>query len=96
MNKVIKYVFGQFYWYQQSDQLTYKGSWKNDYFHGKGQLKYSNGNLFQGHFKNGSKTGFGTLVSPNGYHYEGDWVGGKKLVTQKLFTKMETLITAKL
>jgi hypothetical protein len=64
MNKIIKYVFGQFYWHQHSDQLTYKGSWKKNCFHGKGQLKYSNGTLFKGHFKNGSKTGFGELVSP--------------------------------
>jgi hypothetical protein len=78
LNKIIKYVFGQFYWHQQSDQLTYKGSWKKDCFHGKGQLKYSNGTLFKGHFKNGSKTGFGELVSPNGYNYQGDWIGGKK------------------
>ncbi|MDA9967307.1 hypothetical protein N9D70_01790 [bacterium] len=78
INKIIRYVFGQFYWHQQSDLLTYKGSWKKDCFHGKGQLKYSNGTLFKGHFKNGSKTGFGKLVSPNGYHYEGEWISGKK------------------
>ena len=87
MNKIIKYVFGQFYWHQQSDQLTYKGSWKKDYFHGKGQLKYSNGTLFKGHFKNGSKTGFGELVSPNGYNYQGDWIGGKKTGCAKIIYK---------
>ena len=78
MNKNIKHVFGRFYWHQHSAHLDYKGSWKNDSFHGKGQLKYSNGTLFKGTFKSGSKTGFGKVISPSGYQYAGDWISGKK------------------
>ena len=78
MNKIIQHVFGRFYWHQHSAHLDYKGSWKNCSFHGKGQLKYSNGTLFKGTFKSGSKTGFGKVTSPNGYEYAGDWTSGKK------------------
>ena len=78
MNKIIKHVFGRFYWHQHSAHLDYKGSWKNGSFHGKGQLKSSNGTLFKGVFKSGSKTGFGKVRSPSDYQYAGDWISGKK------------------
>ena len=71
-------MLGRFYWHEHSAHLKYKGSWKNDVFHGKGQLKYSNGSLFKGTFQNGSKDGFGTIVSSSGYKYAGDWISGKK------------------
>ena len=78
MKLIFRGVLGRFFWYDCSEVLSYKGSWRNGQFHGKGQLKYKNGTVFKGNFSKGSKHGSGCLVSNTGYIYNGDWVLGRQ------------------
>jgi len=43
--------------------------WKNDQMHGKGVIKYKDGNIYEGDMKNGKMEGFGTLFNPTGDIY---------------------------
>ena len=78
MNNFLKFIFGKFFWIKYSNDLCYKGSWKQGRFNGKGILKYKNGNVYEGSFKNGAKNGFGRLISIKGYEYHGNWICGKQ------------------
>ena len=49
----------------------YKGNFLNGKFHGEGQLKYSNGDIYYGNFEFNKKDGEGKLVFHNGNIYEG-------------------------
>ena len=56
--------------------LSYKGKFKDGFFHGNGHLNERNGIQYQGQFKKGKKEGYGKLVirSENGLHIrEGQW-----------------------
>ena len=44
--------------------------------HGKGVLKFNNGQIFQGSFIQGAQHGEGTYSWPDGYKIEGFWVNG--------------------
>jgi hypothetical protein len=56
---------------------SYDGGWKNDQYHGKGTLKYANGNVHSGEWKNGKRHGKGTLKYANGAECEGVWADDK-------------------
>ena len=76
MKNFFRYLFGKVFWSKYSDDLNYKGSWRNGRFNGKGCLKYKNGNVYNGYFKDGAKHGYGSLISKNGYEQQGNWLRG--------------------
>ena len=79
MKNLLKYLFGKFFWFKYSDELHYRGSWRQGRFNGKGCLKYKNGNVYTGCFKDGAKHGHGSFISlTSGYEYHGNWVNGKQ------------------
>lgn len=55
----------------------YIGEFKNDHYHGKGQLKYgasTTGELYNGFFDQGRRHGFGLHISNNQLtHFHGEW-----------------------
>ena len=59
--------------------LSYKGTFKDGFFHGNGNLNERNGIQYTGQFKKGNKEGYGKLVmkSENGLRIrEGQWIRG--------------------
>lgn len=76
------------YWqagkYSGSGKLTwpngdvYTGNFWEGRRHGKGSMKFANGNRYDGQWKDDLFSGLGLLISKNGDRYEGDFVGGKK------------------
>ena len=59
------------------DGGVYQGEMKNDLFHGKGTLKYSDGTYYEGLFKQGLYHGQGKQVFFDGSSYEGKFFEGK-------------------
>lgn len=60
----------------------YVGEFKNDLFHGKGKLAYSNGDSYEGDFVEGEKHGKGVFWVKSrypqpGYTYNGDFVNNR-------------------
>jgi hypothetical protein len=51
----------------------YKGYFKNDLYHGKGLMKYSNYDTYNGEFVKGFRQGFGVYHFFNGMKYKGEW-----------------------
>ena len=56
----------------------YKGYAKNGFPHGKGTMRYSNGNVYEGEFFENKINGKGKCTYPNGDVYDGDWVNGNR------------------
>ncbi len=59
--------------------LSYKGTFKDGFFHGNGYVNEKNGIQYRGQFKKGKKEGYGKLVikSENGLSIrEGQWIRG--------------------
>ena len=50
----------------------------NGMLHGKGVLRYSDGNRFEGSFKEGNKHGKGVYFFANGEIYKGKWTNDKR------------------
>lgn len=62
---------------------VYTGEWKDDVFHGIGELLYRNGNKYEGQFENGVRKGEGVLYVPETAttlkeSYRGAWKDGKR------------------
>ena len=56
----------------------YRGTFENDYFHGKGELKYKNDDVYQGDFRLGNCRGQGTYLYKDGRKYTGGWKNSLK------------------
>ena len=56
----------------------YEGECKNSTPHGKGKLKYEDGNFYDGNFVNGDFSGNGKFKWSDGDIYEGNYISGKK------------------
>ena len=57
--------------------VTYKGSWYNNFYHGKGSLA-ENGSVYEGAFVFGEQVGFATETFSDGSVYKGTYEKGKK------------------
>lgn len=54
--------------------MTYQGRFKNDNWHGKGLLRYKNGDFYSGSFEGGYRSGKGHYKSvTDGWEYNGEW-----------------------
>ncbi|MCL2177566.1 MAG: hypothetical protein FWB72_06485 [Firmicutes bacterium] len=71
----VRNAHGQGTQYNMQNQVVYKGSFLNDYWHGKGIWYYSCGGYYEGELANGKAHGFGTLFL-DGSKYEGHWENG--------------------
>ena len=45
---------------------TYRGDFKNNVFHGNGELIFSDNSYYEGNFENGFFDGIGQMMAPNG------------------------------
>ncbi|KAI4836676.1 MORN repeat protein [Plasmodium brasilianum] len=61
-----------------TDGSIYTGTVQDDKIHGKGILKYPNGEQYEGEFINGKKDGIGKWSDKEGNTYEGSWLDDKK------------------
>ena len=79
----------------------YKGEFKNNLSHGKGEEKWKNGSKYQGDYIKGTRHGKGLFSWPDGSSYEGDfrnntiegfgvysWTGGRSYTGQWKNNKM--------
>ena len=57
---------------------SYIGGFRKGKLHGKGILKFNNGNSYEGDYVDGNKHGKGIFKWKSGSSYEGDWVDGKE------------------
>lgn len=54
--------------------MTYQGRFKNGNWHGKGLLRYKNGDFYSGSFEDGYRSGKGHYKSiTDGWEYNGEW-----------------------
>jgi ankyrin repeat protein len=51
---------------KQNGAIDYEGSYKDGKIHGKGIIRYPNGDLYEGHFKDGKKYGKGAMRYADG------------------------------
>jgi len=58
--------------------ITYEGEMVKGRFHGKGVLRWRDGNSYEGDFMNDQPTGKGIFRWANGDYYEGDFCNGKR------------------
>ncbi|TRY58794.1 hypothetical protein DNTS_009770 [Danionella cerebrum] len=63
-------------------EAKYEGRWVSGKPHGRGVVKWPDGQMYTGTFKNGLEDGFGDYVAPNKTpsacdHYQGQWKDGK-------------------
>ena len=57
-----------------SNEMLYKGDWKDHQFHGKGKMIYKDdGEQYEGEFADNEKCGHGKVSWPSGSSYSGDW-----------------------
>ena len=71
-----KYINGKYIW---EDGKYYIGQWKNDLFHGKGTMYYSNGKIkYEGDWINDAEEGNGKYICENGEYYIGLFKNGLK------------------
>lgn len=60
-------------------EFEYEGEFQSGLLHGKGKLRYFNGDTFIGDFDNDLPNGSGTFTSNNGKKtYSGEWKLGRK------------------
>ncbi len=59
--------------YKNSEIAIYKGDWLDGYWHGKGVVKYTDGETYDGEFYKNERTGQGKCVWASGIEYEGEW-----------------------
>ena len=67
--------------YHQKDSAKssqYTGTFVNELFHGKGVMKYSNGNIYEGEWQQGQRHGQGKMTYCDGSTYSGNWRNGKR------------------
>lgn len=57
---------------------VYEGENKNKIAHGKGIMKYKNGDVYDGNWKNGQRHGAGVFTYANGDVYDGVWKNNEK------------------
>ena len=56
----------------------YEGKLKEGKRHGKGKMKYNNGDIYEGEWENDKKNGKGKYLYVNKDEYEGEWKNNKK------------------
>lgn len=66
---------GTFTW--DKGGAVYTGDFKNNDFHGKGNLSYGNGDNYVGDFRNMKREGFGKYMYKNGAIFEGKYVNNE-------------------
>ena len=54
--------------------------------HGKGQLTFNDGKVYEGEFKNNNREGYGKFIFNGGRSYEGMWADGKQHGEGKLIS----------
>jgi len=60
-------------YYNQDRTHFYKGSWVHGKMHGKGQMVYETGNVYEGEFEKNHRQGSGKMVWHNSLEcYEGE------------------------
>jgi hypothetical protein len=59
--------------YSFTDGSLYEGQFKNRLFHGKGTMKYANGNVYIGNWVKNERVGKDQLTFVNGDQYRGDF-----------------------
>jgi len=67
------------------DVQIYEGEFKDDFLHGRGKMRWSDGRIYEGEWK---KSGMqcGTMKWPNGDFYEGEWNDDGGMKCGKLVT----------
>ena len=78
--------FGKLY----TDIFTYVGHFKDNKFHGQGEIIFKNNNIeqsFKGTFINGLKNGIGLEIYSNGDYYEGSFLENKKHGNGSIYNK---------
>ena len=63
--------------YITSDDIIYKGEWKDGKCHGLGRMTFPSGNKYVGEYKDDKKHGQGTMTWANGNIDEGKWKDDK-------------------
>lgn len=56
----------------------YEGEFKEDHFHGSGELTLPDGSRYEGEWVRGQKHGCGLFISPDGLTYSGQWQNGMR------------------
>jgi hypothetical protein len=69
---------GKLTYYPGEVRKKYEGQWENGQFHGRGILKFSNGDQFEGQWENGLQHGEGLRTLANGTKYEGSFERGNR------------------
>jgi len=71
--------------------MKYKGSWKNNLFHGCGKLNFGNNGKYEGEFENGEPHGKGIYKFGN-FVYDGEFrdgtFNGEGILTDKIKNKI--------
>lgn len=57
--------------------LDYGGAWERGFMHGKGTLRFPNGDVYSREFQNDKQKGEGRMYFSNGDLYIGSWQGGQ-------------------
>ena len=60
----------------QFGAYTYNGEWRDGLKHGKGFLRYPNGDVYEGEYRDGRPDGPGRLTDAWGDVHIGQWKGG--------------------
>ncbi len=63
---------------EESDPVTYKGSWENNLKSGIGKQMYANVGEYYGYWEEGKRHGEGVMTYLNKDVYSGSWSNGKK------------------
>jgi hypothetical protein len=69
---------GTLTFYPGMQYKKYEGEWRKNEAHGRGVLRYTNGDTFEGQWQEGLLHGHVVLTYANGARYEGGCVKGKK------------------
>jgi antitoxin component YwqK of YwqJK toxin-antitoxin module len=86
---------GTLYYNNDSNSISYQGSFVNHKFHGDGVLYYQNGyRQYEGGFQNNRRQGLGTSYyeSTGTIEYTGDWVADEKHGEGSLFTEAGEIV----
>ena len=70
--------YGIEYYSDNDNEIKYKGYFKDNEYHGKGEYKWENGEYYKGNFENSRAYGEGLYHYLNGDEYKGNFVNGFK------------------
>ena len=71
--KGTKILHGRGIFVDKNSGILLRGIFLNGILHGKGEMIYGDGQIYEGEFKNGCKFGEGKEIFPNGNEYKGEY-----------------------